>query len=84
MFKDAKEELERLENQLLCEDEAEDAPVVPCYNTDHTDVDLEALSDELNTPPSRNLTGLAIFFLLVTLAVVILAGCWLLRQRGVL
>ena len=83
MFKDAKEELERLENQLLWEDDESQAPDVPCYNTDRSDMDLEELTNELNTPPARNLTGLAVFMVILTLIILGL-GYWLLRHWGVL
>ena len=100
MFKDAKEELSRLQDELL----AEDTPRQPqdddllteqelddlldtdyrSYNTDKTDIDPEVLSQELDKPVKSSLTGLIVTAGLLTLGIFLLI-CWcLLRYGGIL
>ena len=99
MFKDAEEELERLQDALLSEEQDEDEvqelieeeeeePVLPedftSYNADDLDVDLEAFSDELLKKQPRSLTGLATCAVLVTLITVGFVVWWVLSRMGVL
>lgn len=91
MFKDAKEELDRLQEELLAEDLSQDEEFaylppqnVRSYNTDNSDMDLDALSDELLRHRSRSWTGVAIFMVVITLAVLGILACVLLRRMGVL
>ena len=89
MFKDAKEELERLNRQLLEEDEEEydeeeyddeDEEEYDAYNGDTSDVDLEEYSQQVyEDPPSRK--GIVAAVLLAT-AIVLLFLAYLLAKRG--
>lgn len=94
MFKDTKKELERLQHHLLAEEEAEEAEdfseeqefayEVDSYNTDHADMDLDELSNELLRPQSRSWTGVAWFMVLLTLTIVAFLAYVILRNMGVL
>ena len=135
MFKDTQEELERLEEELLAEEEPEElpeaepeewdfsqfdqdvfdqdeptmiypggahrfqqeldeaqrrpksTPPVRARNTDRTDEDLEAYSDQVWDPDSgkdRGLTYLAILAVVLTAALVLVVAWWVLRFRGML
>ena len=92
MFKDAKEELERLNRELLEEDEEEEEEYdeesfeeeeeeeYDAYNGDTSDVDLEEYSAEIyEDPPSRK--GIVAAVLLAT-AIVLLFLAYLLAKRG--
>ena len=92
MFKDAEEELARLNRQLLEEDEEElneeeyeeeesdEETEYDTYNTDNTDVDLEEYSQQVyEQPPSRKGIVAAILF---ATAVVLLFLAYLLAKRG--
>ena len=62
----------------------EELPEYESYNTDNCDIDLDQLSDQLNTPPRHSWTGFAVAMLLFTCIIVAVLGYWLLKQRGVL
>ena len=98
MFRDAQEELKRLEEELLEEEEGGeeelDAFEVPCtdqtliydagcvYNTDDTDEDLEEFSEEVLTPKKDSIRGLVIVALLLTIAILGLLTWWVLELRA--
>lgn len=91
MFKDAREELDRLQEQLLAEDLAQDEQTLPLppqnvrsYNADNADMDLDELSEELLRHRSHSWTGVAVFMVVLTLAVLGIAVCVILRHLGVL
>ena len=52
------------------------------YNTDHTDVDLEELSDAMDEPPARSLQGLIVTALLLTAGIFVLIAWWAVRYLG--
>lgn len=88
MFKDAEEELERLETALLEAEEAQPpvsahTQVFPAYNTDSAELDPEELSQALLQPRRRSLTGLALFMGLMTALVVGLVIWAILHSKGV-
>ena len=98
MFRDTKRELQRLEQELLQEEETEQQeersceedeyiryPVdCPVYNTDRTDVDLEEYSRAVREPENPRFTGLLLLALFLMTAIVGILGWWLLRFLGVL
>lgn len=94
MPKDTEEELQRLENWLLAEEETsqEQTPAslssygagCKVYNSDHTDEDLEALSEEVLSPKKDALTGLTLLFILLCLGILCVLFWWLLRWKGVI
>ena len=100
MPKDTEEELQRLEQWLLSEeeDEEEEAPQeqeapaplstygagCKVYNTDHTDEDLEQFSQEVYTAKKDSLTGLALIFILLCAGILCVLAYWLLRWKGVI
>ena len=81
MFQDAQEELERLEDALLEEEEYED---ISAYNNDPADIDLDDLSQQLLQPQPKSYTGFATFMVIITLVIVSLVTLWVLRRMGVL
>lgn len=96
MPKDTEKELQRLESWLLAEEE-EEAPREPSpapldhygagcniYNSDRTDEDLDAFSEEVFSPQKNNLTGLTLLFVLLCLGIVCVLLWWLLRWKGVI
>ena len=97
MFRDTKEELQRLEQELLEEQEQpkdtfEEDPLgdyvnqpVKCrvYNTDHTDVDLEEFSAQVREP-EKSLTGWIVLCFVLMTGIVCILGYWVLRYLGVL
>lgn len=76
MFRDQKKELDRLEQALLEQEEAEEAladapgaelPDRAVYNNDLSDVDLEAFGEDVYDPPKkRSLWPLALAFVVLT------------------
>lgn len=85
MFRDAQEELERLESALLAEPPApaQHAGNYKAYNTDHTDEDPETYSRALLQPAKSN-WGLILLAVLLALGIAAVAVYWLVRFRGVL
>ena len=95
MFRDRQQELDRIQQQLLEDDTPEpdeellddiaevfdDVSYEPeeFYNTDHTDMDLDALSDQLQAPQKENLKGLIVAACLLTLGIVLVLGWWVVR-----
>lgn len=89
MFRDREEALQALQQQLLAEEEPEeaeaDAQETPtrrpfdfdAYNTDKTDMDLEDYAEEVYAPKQK--TGCA--FWLLFFAVVILAIAYFLAKK---
>ena len=94
MPRDTEEELKRLENWLLEEEEATDeqesTPLhnfdVDCkiYNSDRTDEDLEEFSQEILSPKKENLTWLMLIFVLLCLGILCVLLWWLPRWRGMI
>ena len=98
MFQDKEEELKRLEEALLAEEEteevqdetmvfqpmAEPAGVSPrkVYNTDVLDTDLDEFSRRVEKPRGDGLTGLVILAIFLTAGVVCAVIWWVLRLRG--
>ena len=93
MFRDAKEELQRLEEELL---EAEEQPgeeleedyvnqSADCrvYNSDRTDVDLEEFSQQVRET-EKSLTGWVVLAFVLMTGIVCVLGYWVLRYLGVL
>lgn len=95
MFKDAREELKRLEEELLQEEDAELAEEEVyeedeelsaydpnlMYNGDDVDIDPEELSDEILRPRKKNGLGVALCLLLLAAALLVIAAT-VLRLRG--
>ena len=52
------------------------------YNTDYTDLDPEELSGELLEPERENLKGLIVAACLLTIAIVLVLGWWIVRLMG--
>ena len=53
------------------------------YNNDYTDLDPQALSEELlYEEPKENLKGLVVAAVLLTLGIVAVLGWWILRLMG--
>lgn len=99
MFQDRQRELERLQQELLEEEEYiddeseedEPYPLSPAdyddtriYTNHPADVSPEELSDELLLPPRRSMRGLVIAALLITAGVLMLLAWLLLRMRGMI
>lgn len=100
MFQDKEEELKRLEEALLAEEETEDvqdetmvfqavaepAGVSPrkVYNTDVLDTDLDEFSRRVERPRGDGLTGLVILAIFLTAGVVCAVIWWILRLRGII
>lgn len=100
MFQDKEEELKRLEEALLAEEEteevqdetmvfqpvAEPAGVSPrnVYNTDILDTDLAEFSRRVEKPRGDGLTGLVILAIFLTAGVVCAVIWWVLRLRGII
>ena len=98
MPRDTEQELERLESWLLAEEEEEEevsqerspAPLssygagCKIYNTDRTDEDLDAFSEEVRAPKKDSLTGLTLIFVLLCLGIICVLLWWLLRWKGVI
>lgn len=98
MPKDTEEELQRLENWLLAEEEEEaeapqeqsPAPLssygagCKMYNSDRTDEDLEVFSEEVFAPKKDSLTGLVLIFIFLCLGILCVLLWWLLRWKGVI
>ncbi len=100
MFQDKEEELKRLEEALLAEEETEDvqdetmvfqavaepAGVSPrkVYNTDVLDTDLDEFSRRVERPRGDGLTGLVILAIFLTAGVVCAVIWWVLRLRGII
>ena len=97
MFRDREKELDRLNRQLLEEDEEEqeaadeeqveepeeEQPDYDAYNGDTTDVDLEDYSDRVyEEPPSRKALVAAV--LLVTAAVLVFLAYLLAKKEGLI
>ena len=98
MFRDREKELERLNRQLLEEDEEyeedeyedeedeeyeEDDALPEIYNTDSADIDLEEYSDTVYEEPRRS-WSLVAAVLLLTAAVLLLFAVLLAKKGGLL
>ena len=93
MFRDAKEELQRLEQELLeTQEQPDEEPEedyvnypVDCrvYNTDRTDVDLEEFSQRVREP-EKSLTGWIVLAFALMTGIICVLGYWILRYLGVL
>lgn len=95
MFEDTKEELARLQEELLEDEEKPEAPIgdtqvftAPdvqaysrAYNADATDIDPEELGDALDTPDD-GMRGLVIAVIALTAAIVLVAGWMTLKCMG--
>lgn len=96
MFRDKDEELARLEEELLQQENHEDPseteeeeyqpPVraVRAYNGDAADVDLEEFSDAVYTPTSNRNTALFALLFLLLCGIFCVLAWWILRYKGVL
>ena len=91
MFQDAKEELERLNRQLLEEDDEEEYDEEDEYEEDEEEYEEdEAQEDEDTTPedleqePQRSGWGLVSAILLLTAGVILLLAFLLARRGGIL
>ena len=99
MFKDANEELNRLQEQLLAEetkklpkldedllsDQMLDALLdtdYRSYNTDHTDLDTEELSEAVSQPAEPSLRGLIIANSILLFCILLVVIWWLIRYGG--
>ena len=89
MFRDQKKELDRLEKALLdqeAEEPAEDSPAVEipddaAYNSDVSDVDLDAFGEDVYDPPRKRSLGLlAVLFAILTTAFCLFI--WLMLKNG--
>lgn len=93
MYRDTREELERLESALLAEEDTPDMPGedtparqsfasgYKAYNSDKTDADPEVYSRALLRPQKR---GLGRVLLIVFLMLCAAAVYWLMRLWGIL
>lgn len=91
MFKDAREELKRLEEELLQEeetgeevyedDELSDYDPDRMYNGDDVDTDPNELGEEILRPRKKGGLGVAICLLLLAAALLLVAAT-VLRLRG--
>ena len=97
MFRDQEEALARLEEELLEEatpEEEEDAGEeeeyedfaedVPVYNADHTDLDLDAFSEEVYAPAARKTNRTLAFIFLLLCGIFCVLAWWILRYKGVI
>lgn len=85
MYEDAKQELQRLEEALLAEDEPElEAEEIPAYNTDKTDTDLEQFAQEVLDGEKKSMTGLVALAAALAGAVVVALVIFLLRWKGLM
>ena len=83
MYEDAKQELQRLEEALLAEEEpAMEAEEIPAYNIDRTDEDLEAFSQEVLDGEKKSMSGLVVLAAALAGAVVVALVVFLLRWKG--
>ena len=99
MFRDKQEELDRLQAELLAEEEPELPEPDPellteetldelldlrTYNTDRVDVDTEQWSEELLKPPSRKLGCMTALIVILTVGILAAVSWWLLGYLEVL
>ena len=97
MPKDTEEELKRLENWLLSEEAQETASRAKAtapsklsdatkriYNSDHTDIGPDDLSEEVLSPKKDSLMGFVLIFILLCLGILCVLAYWLLRWKGVI
>lgn len=85
MYEDAKQELQRLEEALLAEEEPEmETAEVPAYNSDKTDEDLELFAQEVLDGEKKGMTGLVVLAAALAGAVVVALVVFLLRWKGLI
>ena len=85
MFRDTKEALQRLEKQLLEEEEQE--KTAPCYEQDppeEEDLYIEEYCEESQETEDRGISTLATLAFILLSAILLVLGVFLLRMGGYL
>ena len=83
MCRDAKEELERIEEALQEEKEPVSAEeTVAVYNTDKVDADLEEFSQTVMTEKKKGLTGLVVTVIVLMAAILGVIAFWMIRYKS--
>lgn len=83
MCRDAKEELERIEDALQEEKEPVSAEeTVAVYNTDKVDADLEEFSQRVMTEKKKSLTGLVVTVIVLMAAILGVVAFWMIRYKS--
>ena len=91
MFHDKDKELQRIQDELLEEENAEISQEeenqwfyndLQAYNNDQTDLDADDLSDELLEPTGPSLQGPLLTALFLIVGIFLIVCWWILRMRG--
>ena len=81
---DGEEELEASDEEQVAAPLSDYGAGCRIYNSDRTDEDADALSQEILYPKKDRLTGLLLLFVLLCLGIMCVLLWWLLRWKGVI